>query len=256
MYESTQNAGYEFQPDMFDKPTPLSKSQRRQQRKLRSRAAQMNAPRKPFEPLGPTQQVYFDYLQDTSITQIFAVGEAGTGKTYVPSRFALRRLLEGQIETIYIARPTVSPARHRQGFLPGKLDKKLEPWLAPVIAAFKDETSARQVDTLHQQGKIEFISFEHLRGRTLSDCFVILDEAQNCTMSDLKLFLTRKGENSMYVIAGDPSQVDIPDSGLDTILDMIERQDLTPAILEFGSEDVVRSADAKEWVEAFQRLHE
>lgn len=256
MYEPNQNAGFEFQPDMFDKPTPLSKSQRRQQRKLRARAAQMNAPRKPFEPLGPTQADYFDFLQDPEITQIFAVGEAGTGKTYVPSRFAIRRLMAGDVETIFIARPTVSPSRHRQGFLPGKLDKKLEPWLAPVISAFKDETSSRQVDTLHQQGKIEFISFEHLRGRTLSDCFVILDEAQNCTLSDLKLFLTRKGENSMYVVAGDPSQVDIPDSGLEMILNMIESQNLSPAILEFGSDDVVRSADAKEWVEVFQRVRD
>jgi phosphate starvation-inducible PhoH-like protein len=123
--------------------------------------------------------------------------------------------------------------------------------------ALKDEVSANVLKTWLDDKKVEFLSFEHMRGRTLSDCWVILDEAQNCTLSDLKLFLTRKGQDSVYVVAGDIEQVDgeaIPDSGLEPVIEMIDRYDLSPEIVEFDEDDVVRSADAKEWVQAFSRM--
>jgi len=246
-----------FQPDLFEpKPAPSAKSLRRQESKRRRREQEANQAPKPLLPLNATQKEYIQALNSGFVTQIFAVGEAGTGKTYIPSRIAMKKLLAGDIERIYIARPTVSSPRHRLGFLPGDAKRKLAPWLVPITEAFKAEASIKQIDTLMQSGKIEFVAFEHLRGRTLSNAFVILDEAQNCTLMDLKLFLTRKGEDSVFIIAGDPTQIDIPDSGLDPILNMIEDQDLSPTIIEFDAEDVVRSADAKEWVKAFKKLHD
>ncbi len=220
----------------------------RQARKA-ERAIKKGYIKKPLEPRNVNQRLLIEALDECS--QVFAVGEAGTGKTYLSSRVAMRRLKLGQIEKIFIARPTVSDPRHKLGFLPGSLDEKLGPWLVPIMDAFKDEATTSEIAEFQNKDAIEFLSFEHLRGRTLSNCFVILDEAQNCTFSDLRLFLTRKGENSVFVIAGDPVQIDIRDSGLETVLDMIYDQDLSPAVIEFEAGDVVRSEDAKEWVQAF-----
>jgi phosphate starvation-inducible PhoH-like protein len=195
------------------------------------------------------QAELLDSLKTAS--QIFAIGEAGTGKTWLTSRIAMQLLKAGKIDKIYVSRPTVAAARHKQGFLPGKLEQKLAPWLIPVMEAFKDEVSANELDRYCKEGSVEFVSFEHMRGRTFKNAFVILDEAQNCTFGDLRMFLTRKGENCTYVVTGDPSQVDIPDSGLDTILDIIEEHDIDADIIEFLPEDVVRSVHAGEWVKAF-----
>lgn len=238
------------------KPSPLTKSQRRQARKAehrRQRDAAL-AKKQALIPRTENQAIYLDALLDPSVSQIFAVGEAGTGKTYLASRVAARRLANKEISKIFIARPTVALEAHKLGFLPGNLKQKLTPWLVPIMGAMKDELTQSEIDKKMQLGEIEFVSFEHMRGRTFDDCFVILDEAQNCTLHDLKLFLTRKGENSTYVVAGDPTQVDIGNSGLETILDMIEEYDLSPDIVEFEAADVVRSKDAKEWVDAFNRL--
>lgn len=207
---------------------------------------------KPLAPLNPSQELLFKAIRTKS--QIVTIGEAGTGKTYVSARHAARELVSKRIDKIFMARPTVSDKRHKQGFLPGKLDQKLEPWLVPIMDAFKDELSAEQLRVFHNEKKIEFLSFEHLRGRTLGNCWAILDEAQNCTFGDLRLFLTRKGENSKFIITGDPVQVDIEDSGLWDIVEMIRKYELSPAIVEFDENDVVRSADAKEWVTAFKRF--
>lgn len=238
--------------ELFDEQQSSPQLSKAQKRKKRKKAR--TPTRQPLEPLNETQAKYFDSLTDPEVTQIFAVGAAGTGKTYIPARFAIQSLMSSKISKIYLARPTVSSPRHQLGFLPGDMKKKLAPWLVPLLDAFKEEVSAHQLDQLMQQGKIEFISFEHLRGRTLSDCFLILDEAQNCCFADMKLMLTRKGENSIFVVAGDPSQADISDSGLDAIINIINTQDLSPDIIIFDENDVVRSVDAKEWVKAFSSM--
>ena len=238
----------------FEKPSPLSKSQRRQANRAKSRANKQALAPKPLKPRNEAQHFYMELLNDPLVTQVFALGDAGTGKTYIASRIAARRLIEEKISKIFIARPTVSQKAHQLGFLPGGLKQKLAPWLVPITDALKQEMSAATLDKYMGEGKIEFVSFEHMRGRTFEDCFVILDEAQNCTLADLKLFLTRKGENSTYVIAGDTTQVDIENSGLAPIHRMILDQDLSAEIAEFDASDVVRSADAKEWVQAFHKL--
>lgn len=233
----------------------LTRRERKQLKKSKSKSrAGSHENKDGYSPLSPkteTQAFLLECLE--SSTQVFAVGPAGTGKTYIPSRKAAQALKSGTIDKIYIARPTVAPARHKQGFLPGKLEQKLAPWLVPILDAMKDEVGGKLLDTWMTEKRVEFVSFEHLRGRTLRNCWVILDEAQNCTFGDLKLFLTRKGEDSIYVVTGDIDQVDIDDSGLEPIIDMIERYDMSPALVVFSEEECVRSEDAKEWLLAFSR---
>ena len=237
--------------EFFETPSPFP-TQPDRKRKAKTQERNEKKGSKPFEPRGTIQEQLFDSLKNDR--QTITIGPAGTGKTYVPSRFAARKLRLKQIEKILIARPTLSAAQHKLGFLPGKLDQKLAPWLVPIMDAFKDEFLAQELDLYRNTGQIEFLSFEHMRGRTLKNCFVILDEAQNCTYGDMKLFLTRKGENSQFVVTGDTSQIDLPrnvDSGLGIIVDIVEKYDLSPTVIKFTEEDVVRSEDAKEWVSAF-----
>lgn len=237
----------------------LTRRERKQLKKRKGKVASPQMDIKPgYKPLvakTATQADYIDSLETS--TQIFAIGPAGTGKTYIPARVAARKLKQKLIEKIYIARPTVSAKRHQQGFLPGKLDQKLAPWLVPILDAIKDEVNPKTLEDWMNTKQVEFVSFEHLRGRTLKNCFVILDEAQLCTFADLKLFLTRKGENSVYVVTGDLDQTEdevIPDSGLGPVVDMIVMYDMTPDLIEFDETEVVRSEDAKEWVQAFKRM--
>ena len=228
---------------------PLTKAEKRKQRKEQREKSRIS---KPFKPLNESQADMFDSLENCG--QVFAVGEAGTGKTYIASRHAARRLKAARVEHIIICRPTVSAGGHSLGYLPGSLNAKLRPWLIPILDALKDDLSPAQIDRHLQTGAIQFLSFEHMRGRSLKDCIVILDEAQNCTLADLRLFLTRKGDNTQYIINGDPSQCDIPNSGLVEVLEMIETFDINADIIEFDPEDVVRSEDAKEWVRAFSQI--
>lgn len=237
--------------EFFETPSPFpSTHQRRREAKTLERNLKKGS--KPFAAIGPIQEILFKSLEDDRQTVV--IGPAGTGKTYVPARYGARLLRSKKVDKLLIARPTISDSRHALGFLPGKLDQKLAPWLVPIMDAFKDEFSPEELKNYRNNEQIEFISFEHLRGRTLKNCFVLLDEAQNCTYGDMKLFLTRKGENSQFVVTGDTSQIDLPKhfpSGLPIIVDIIENYDLSPTIVKFTEEDVVRSEDAKEWVSAF-----
>lgn len=233
--------------------TPSAKAMRRQERKLAKTDKQhQRHAAKPLEPMNESQRFYMECLADS--LQVFAVGAAGTGKTYIAARHATKRLIRGEVSRILIARPTVSRNKHKQGFLPGSLDDKLAPWLIPILDGIQEEVGKAKVQLLRNEGKIEIISFEHIRGRTFNDAVVILDEAQNCDLLDLRTFLTRVGEGTQIIVAGDPDQVDIPDSGLRRILCMIEENDMDADIVEFDSRDVVRSATAKAWVEAFESM--
>jgi phosphate starvation-inducible PhoH-like protein len=232
---------------------PISeKARKRQLRKQVKAKRNENRRTIPLTPKNESQKFYLDCLKDSD--QIFAIGPAGTGKTYIAARVAMKALSLGDIEQIYVARPTVSMGKHRMGFLPGKLDAKMKPWFIPIVDAFKDEVPAALYDKFYQEGKIEFVSFEHIRGRTFSDSFVILDEAQNCTLHDLKTFLTRIGEDTQLVVCGDLDQCDIPDSGLDEVVSMIEKFDLNASVCDFLASDVVRSKIAQEWVTAFSKV--
>lgn len=239
-----------FEP--VSSPPRLSKSQarkaRREKKKLTSDGSTGNAP---LSAKTETQRDYIDRLNADE--SVFGIGPAGTGKTYIPARIAARKLLDQKISKIIISRITVAPdQRHAQGFLPGKLEEKLAPWMIPVIDGLKAEVSGSTIDKWKMEKKIEFASFEQLRGRTFTDAVVILDEAQNATYKDLKLFLTRIGEDCQVVVTGDIEQIDTRDSGLLRILQMAEDYAVPMGIVRFGLEDVVRSAFVKAWVAAFQ----
>jgi len=230
---------------------PLTKSQARALRRQK-RKTEAHQGVRPLEAKTQKQKLYLRYLFEGQ--SIIAVGGAGVGKTYIAARVAAKKLIEGKVERIVICRATVSKAKHALGFLPGNLEAKLKPWLVPILDGFKAEVSAKTIDDWKAQGIIEFLSFEHMRGRTLGDAFVILDEAQNCDIGDLQLFLTRAGENSQIVITGDMDQIDIPVSGLQEIVEMVEdNSDIPMEVVQFSDEDVVRSPLAKAWVKAFSR---
>lgn len=183
---------------------------------------------------------------------VFGIGPAGTGKTYIPARIAAQRLSAGHISKIVIARTTVANKRHALGFRPGKTDQKLAEWMVPVVEALKEEVGAAQVDKWKLDGRLQFLAFECIRGITLTDAMVILDEGQNCSFGDLKTFLTRIGQDTQVVVTGDPEQVDIEDSGLEAILEIACRHGVPMPIVQFDDADVVRSDFVKHWVRAFR----
>jgi phosphate starvation-inducible PhoH-like protein len=227
------------------------KAQRRQARRLTKDQRQSARTPKPLQPKNRTQRYYLECLHRNE--QVFAIGAAGSGKTYLAARHAVRQLLDRQTERVVICRPTVSKAKHRQGFLPGGLLAKQRPWLVPLVEAMKDECGGSTIDSLMHQEQVEFLAFEHMRGRSISNATIILDEAQNCDLGDLKMFLTRVGTDSQVIICGDVDQVDIEDSGLAYVVEMVHDHSLSAAVIEFGPEDVVRSQIAREWVRAFSR---
>ncbi|AXQ69182.1 PhoH-like phosphate starvation-inducible [Caulobacter phage CcrBL9] len=245
--------------DMFE-ARPLNKAAVRAQR----RAAAKNQPAsdrrqragdqpgaKPLEAKTAKQAEYIAHLQAGK--SVAATGGAGTGKTYVAARVGARGLIEGRFEKIVLCRVAVSKPKHAMGFLPGKIEDKLKPWLVPVIDGLRAEVSAGTLDEWKAKGMFEVVAFEHMRGRTFSNAFVILDEAQNADFGDLKLFLTRTGANSQIVLTGDMDQIDIPNSGLSEVIDMILDYDVPVEVVQFTSADVVRSALAKAFVQAFER---
>lgn len=176
--------------------------------------------------------------------QIFVHGPAGTGKSYACAQWAAEELRAGNFDKIVVIRPAVE-AGERLGFLPGTMEEKLEPYVAPIVAIL-NETLTKSVVTKHRNaGKIEFMSIAHARGRTFDRAVIILDEAQNCTRAQLKLILTRVGAHSVICVNGDLEQADIHDSGLPAVLKIATEHDLP--VFEFTEDDVVRSEVCRFW---------
>ena len=202
----------------------------------------------PLIPKTAKQRTYIEALRRGE--SVFGVGPAGTGKTYIPARLAARKLLDDTISKIIITRVTVA-TKHALGFLPGKMEAKMAPWLVPVFDGLRAEMNAATLEKLRQENRIEIAPFEFMRGRTFSDSCVLLDEAQNANLSDLKLFLTRIGENCQVIVTGDLDQVDVKDSGLSRVLFLAEEHNVPIRIVRFTEEDVVRSVFTRAWVSAF-----
>lgn len=235
---------------VFEETAPRSlKAAQRHARRAAQTAKKCGAP--PLVAKTSNQGRLISVLRDGD--SVFAVGGAGTGKTYIPARIAAQRLMGGLVEKIIICRPTAAPTRHANGFLPGKLDAKLAPWLIPVMDGIRAEVSGATLDKWKDEGRFETVSFEHMRGRTFDGAFVLLDEAQNCTWGDLRMFLSRTGKDTQIAVTGDIDQIDIHDSGLEAVLEMIEDDDLPAHIIRFTDEDVVRSEFAKAFVRAFAK---
>ncbi|AFO71748.1 putative PhoH-like protein [Caulobacter phage CcrSwift] len=244
----------EFNPlDQNQFPPRLTKAAARQARRQeRSQKKDPTANKPNYKALEAKTERQRRYIQALKAGEsVIAIGGAGTGKTYIPSRLFAKKLIEAKIERLIIARVTASRPKHALGFLPGKLEAKLAPWLVPVIEGVKAEMNAQTYTQLQEAGKIEFASFEHMRGRTFAECCVLLDEAQNADYKDLKMVLTRWGENAQYAVTGDVDQIDVDDSGLETVVDIVETHDIPIHVIEFTDEDVVRSPMAKAWVKAF-----
>jgi len=214
--------------------------------------AQISTRRRVVKARTPAQSAYIRALDKTDL--VFGVGPAGTGKTYLAVAYAAQCLERGLVERIILSRPAVE-AGERLGFLPGDMREKVDPYLRPLYDALDDVLQPDKVEKDLESGVIEIAPLAFMRGRTLSNAFVILDEAQNTTPMQMKMFLTRLGENSKMVITGDPSQIDLPPgvkSGLDEAVKLLDGV-LGIEAVHFTQSDVVRRDLVARIVAAYDR---
>ena len=195
--------------------------------------------KKTIVPRSAMQARYMEALNAHDI--IFALGPAGTGKTYLAVAQAVSQLISGSVDRLILSRPAVE-AGERLGFLPGDMKEKVDPYLRPLYDALYDCLPAEQVERRIASGEIEIAPIAFMRGRTLAESFIILDEAQNTSAAQMKMFLTRFGQNSRMVVCGDPNQTDLPDARLSGLNDAVGRLEGVEGIatVRFGVADVVR----------------
>jgi phosphate starvation-inducible protein PhoH and related proteins len=208
---------------------------------------------KQITPKTVTQKRYVDAIRTCTVT--FGIGPAGTGKTYLAMALAVSALQERQVARVILTRPAVE-AGERLGFLPGDMLAKVDPYLRPLFDALYDMLDAERLNTYMERGTIEVAPLAFMRGRTLNDSFIILDEAQNTSPEQMQMFLTRLGFGSKVVVTGDVTQVDLPReqaSGLIHVQDILGSIDGI-AFIRFGHEDVVRHKLVQRIVEAY-KLH-
>lgn len=207
--------------------------------------------KKTIVPRSATQVAYMEALNRNDI--IFALGPAGTGKTYLAVAQAVSQLITGSVDRLILSRPAVE-AGEKLGFLPGDMKEKVDPYLRPIYDALHDTLPAEQVERRIASGEIEIAPLAFMRGRTLANAFIVLDEAQNTTIAQMKMFLTRFGEGSRMVICGDPKQVDLPQPGISGLADAVARLDGVEgiAMVPFGIGDVVRHPVVGRIVQAYE----
>ena len=212
----------------------------------------IKTPKRSVIPRSKKQKEYVKALKTNQI--IMSLGPAGTGKTYLAVAAALSMLLEKKVERIILSRPAVE-AGEKLGFLPGDMKEKIDPYLRPLYDSLHDMFDYDKIQRKIESGEIEIAPLAFMRGRTLKNCFAILDEAQNATQTQIKMFLTRIGENSKLVVNGDPSQIDLPNknhSGL------VRSQNILKGIREisiinFDQNDVIRHPLVTKIVEAYKK---
>ena len=208
-----------------------------------------------IRPKTANQKRYVDAIENHTIT--FGIGPAGTGKTYLAMAMAISALQRKSVNRIILTRPAVEAGEHL-GFLPGTLSEKIDPYLRPLFDALHDMIDIETVPRLMQSGVIEVAPLAYMRGRSLNDAFIILDEAQNTTPEQMKMFLTRLGFGSKMVITGDVTQIDLPNgqhSGLRVVRDILGDID-DIAFLELTAEDVVRHRLISDIVKAYESFDE
>jgi phosphate starvation-inducible PhoH-like protein len=204
----------------------------------------------PIRPLNANQADYLDALR--SSPQVIVLGPAGTGKTWIAATHAADLYRARQVGKIILTRPNV-PCGRSLGFFPGSLEEKFAPWASPIIEAIKERIGAAAYDIALKKGDIEMAPFEVMRGRSWKDAFVLLDEAQNTTPAEIKMFLTRIGEDCTVVVNGDVSQSDLDQaSGLRVALDLVAKRRLPVPVIEFTLADIVRSGICAMWARAFE----
>ena len=200
----------------------------------------------------PNQQRLVELYEANDL--LFAVGPAGSGKTYTAIALAVRALKEKQVRRIILTRPAVE-AGEKLGFLPGDMKEKLDPYLQPLYDALNDMIPPLKLQKLLEEGTVQIAPLAYMRGRTLDNAFVILDEAQNTTLPQIKMFLTRMGRNARVIVTGDVTQIDLPrraDSGLTRAMNLLEGVRGIGCV-RFDRRDIVRHPLVKQIVEAFDR---
>ena len=214
-------------------------------------AQEVRTDRRSITPRSPNQAAYLKALEERDL--VFALGPAGTGKTYLAVAAAVSFMRQRRIERIILSRPAVE-AGERLGFLPGDLKEKVDPYLRPLYDALQDMLPEGKLQTRIEQGQIEIAPLAFMRGRTLSHAFVILDEAQNTTPAQMKMFLTRLGEGSRMVVTGDPTQIDLPAGAPSGLADAAAKLAGIPevATVRFDRSDVVRHPLVTKIVEAYE----
>ena len=202
-------------------------------------------------PNGSHQQEYIETINKRVLT--FGIGPAGTGKTYLAVASAVQQLVSGEIEKILLVRPAVE-AGEKLGFLPGDLSQKVDPYLRPLYDALFEMLGFKETNQLIERNIIEVVPLAFMRGRTLNDSFIILDESQNATVEQMKMFLTRFGFGSKVVVTGDITQIDLPtntQSGLVHSLDVLKGLSEV-GFIKFDSKDIVRHGLVQKIVEAYE----
>lgn len=202
----------------------------------------------PLVPLTDNQKLYIDAIDAGG--QIFGLGPAGTGKSYIPATIAANKLLLKEIDRVIITRPTVSVGKSL-GYLPGTLEEKFEPWLGPILQTMKNVMGVNDVETNLKNGNIVYSPLEFMRGASYDNAMVIVDEAQNLEVGHAIMLVTRIGENCTLVLNGDARQSDLPrESGLTKLIHLAKKYNIPSTTVEFTVEDIVRSDVCKQWVMA------
>ena len=211
--------------------------------------------KKVLAPKTATQRRYLEAIERNDL--VFGIGPAGTGKTYLAVAMAIQALISKRVSRIILTRPAVE-AGERLGFLPGTLQEKVDPYLRPLYDALYDMLDAEKVEKLVERASIEVAPLAFMRGRTLNDSFIILDEAQNTTQEQMKMFLTRQGFNSKMVVTGDLTQMDLPTGRRSGLLDAAEILKGVEGIsfIQFDERDVVRHSLVQRIVRAYEKYNE
>jgi phosphate starvation-inducible PhoH-like protein len=223
--------------------------------KLVQSGKQRNFGKKMLAPKTVNQRRYIEAIERNDL--VFGVGPAGTGKTYLAVAMAVSALINKQVSRIILTRPAVE-AGERLGFLPGTLQEKVDPFLRPLYDALYDMLEGERVEKLLERNTIEVAPIAFMRGRTLNDSFIILDEAQNSTAEQMKMVLTRQGFNSKMVVNGDVTQIDLPTGRRSGLIDAIDVLKGVEGIsfVQFDEKDVVRHSLVQRIVKAYERYNE
>ena len=224
-------------------------------RDLVTSGRQRNFGKKPVAPKSNNQRRYVEAIERNDL--VFGIGPAGTGKTYLAVAMGVSALLSKQVSRIILTRPAVE-AGERLGFLPGTIQEKVDPYLRPLYDALYDMLDGEKVDKLLERSVIEIAPLAFMRGRTLNDSFIIMDEAQNSTPEQMKMILTRQGFNSKMVVTGDITQIDLPAGKRSGILEAVEVLRGVEGIrfIYFDERDVVRHPLVQRIVKAYERYNE
>ena len=220
-----------------------------------SNSSKIKTPRTLVSPRGKNQIAYLDNIKNSDLT--FGIGPSGTGKTFLAVACAVDDLIKEKIRKIVLVRPAVE-AGEKLGFLPGDLSSKIDPYLRPLYDALHDMLGAERVTRLVESDVIEIAPLAYMRGRTLREAFIIMDEGQNTTIEQMKMFLTRLGFGSKAVVNGDLSQIDLPKnitSGLKHSIEVLKNVD-SIKFTKFGAKDVVRHSLVQEIVQAYDNFEE